>query len=147
MKKLLISAMLTVALISSAAGAHTGHQPSAYCTDHQASTSQVKNPNLLIDAQGTRTTAACVNQGPVQGAVVVKGNGAGSNGGYVLVDGNSTNPGPALDGYVVLQIEDNTDKTGVIARCSGDYVHEDPDGASLNGQAPHVDVTNPTACS
>lgn len=76
----------------------------------------------VVDANGRRT-AVCVTQGPVKGSFTVQGRG--STDGYVVADGDSTNPSP-LDGYAGIQLAGTSNQTGFVGSCSGDYTFTQP---------------------
>lgn len=127
MKKLIAAAIIALSFASFTAGAHDNRKASDYCKDHDnqppfgtssPTPSDVSNDNAFVDVDG-HGAGVCVNQGPAKGSAGAQH--TGGNGGWVFVDGDSDNP---ADGYVVAQASENTDKTGVILNCSGNYDHD-----------------------
>jgi hypothetical protein len=67
---------------------------------------------------GASSAFVCVDQGPATGSVTAAQ--TGDTAGYIVVDGDSTNPGPA-SGYVGVQV-DGTDSSGAVGSdCNENY--------------------------
>lgn len=130
MKKLIAGLILVTALGgASASFAHSTHKASQYCADHDdqpafgttsPTASEVNqktdNGDAFVDVDG-HGAAVCL-EGPVKGYVGAQH--AGGNQGWVVIDGDADNPGPA-GGFLAVQVGDNTDRVGVVASCGGNY--------------------------
>lgn len=68
-------------------------------------------------SQGTNSATVCVKTGAVNGSITASGDPAVPNG-YVVADGDSTNPDP-LDGY--LGVEGDSTGIRLVGCASGDY--------------------------
>jgi hypothetical protein len=98
------------------AGAHAD-EPSKACTDTSTPVSGEQTAN------GVRI---CVNTGTIDGSVTAAGDPT-TQSGYVVADGNSTNPDP-LDGYLGVENGNPNDADPAIVGCnSGNY---NPAGAN-----------------